>query len=380
MNLMSKPVSPVECERTATVPGLRHVRTADVLSLTSWNGHTAGVIVDCAAYVNGKRVDVDPRPQSLARWSSVPTELNGHPIVPPDVEEDGFVWLGLRMPSELELGAVCESLAFDEVSPSELLAPHARPVLSLDGPTLQMVVRTARYDDAAESIVLGEMTVLVGPKAVVSIRHGHASPLGQLRVVLEHDPERMAEGPMAVLAAIVGRVIADYSPALDGFEGDAVEVERDVFSETRDQPVRRLYKLKREVRELLVAIDSLQDPLNRLIRNMGPLMTPAVLDDLAEAADQLDRTVVRTQSLSGLLDAALTASLAQISVQQNEDMRKISAWVAMAAVPTLVAGIYGMNFDSFPELHWRYGYPLVLGIMGLIVAMMYRSFKRGGWF
>jgi|CXWL01.1.fsa_nt_gi magnesium transporter len=328
------------------------------------------MIVDCAAYLDGKRVEVDPRPKALGAWSS-------------DVaaqRDDGFIWLGLRMPNELELEAVCAALAFDEVSPAELLAPHARPVLSLDGPTLQMVVRTASYDDAAESIVLGEMTVLVGPRAVVSIRHGQASPLAELRASLERDPERMAEGPMAVLAAIIGRVIADYSPALDGFEGDAVEVERDVFSETRDQPIRRLYKLKREVRELLVAIDSLQDPLNRLIRVVGPLMTADVLAELSESADQLDRTVVRTQSLSGLLDAALTASLAQISVQQNEDMRKISAWVAMAAVPTLVAGIYGMNFDTFPELHWTYGYPLVLVAMGAVVLSMHRAFKRSGWF
>jgi len=143
--------------------------------------------------------------------------------------------------------------------------------------------------------------------------------------------------------------------------------------------VRRLYALKRQVRELLVAIDSLQDPLNRLIRQMGPRLPDDVLADLSEAADQLDRTVTRTQSLQNLLDAALTASLAQISVQQNNDMRAISAWVAMAAVPTLIAGIYGMNFASFPELQWKYGYPLVLGGMGVIALMMHRGFKKSGW-
>jgi magnesium transporter len=184
---------------------------------------------------------------------------------------------------------------------------------------------------------------------------------------------------MGVLASIVGLVIADYNPAIDGFEKDAVEVERDVFSETRSQPVRRLYALKRQVRDLLVAIDSFQDPLNRLIRQLGPRLSESVVADLHEAADQLDRTVTRSQSLSNLLDAALTASLAQVSVQQNEDMRKISAWVAIAAVPTMVAGIYGMNFESFPELHWRFGYPSVLGAMALIVALMYRGFRKSGW-
>jgi magnesium transporter len=323
------------------------------------------MIVDCAAYHDGIRTDVDPGLASLAAWRAVDGE---------------FLWLGLRMPPEDELGAACAALELDDVSASELLMPHARPVLSMEGPTLVMVLRTARYDDKAEAAVLGEMSVLVGPSSVISIRHGHASPLASLRAAMERDSDRLRHGPMGVLAAIIGRVIDDYGPALDGFERDAVEVERDVFSETRQQPVRRLYQLKREVRTLLVAIDALQDPLNRLIRTVGPQVSPEVLADLSEAADQLDRNVTRTQSLSGLLDAALTASLAQISVQQNEDMRRISAWVAMAAVPTLIAGIYGMNFESLPELRWSFGYPLILFVMATIAGLMYRSFKKGGWF
>ena len=323
------------------------------------------MIVDCAAYRSGMRVDVDPDPVSLAAW--------------PTADGD-FIWLGLRMPNETELSDACAALELDDVAADDLLKPHARPVLEMEGPTLVMVLRTARYDDASETVVLGEMSVLVGTSSVISIRHGHASPLAALRAAMERDVDRLCHGPMGVLAAIVSRVIDDYGPALDGFERDAVEAEREVFSEGRQQPVKRLYKLKREVRTLLVAIDALQDPLNRLIRTVGHRVSPEVLADLSEAADQLDRTVTRTQSLSGLLDAALTASLAQISVQQNEDMRRISAWVAMAAVPTLIAGIYGMNFDSFPELHWDFGYPMVLLVMAGIAGLMFRSFKKGGWF
>jgi magnesium transporter len=181
------------------------------------------------------------------------------------------------------------------------------------------------------------------------------------------------------LAAVVNVVVDGYGPALDGFENDVVEVERDVFSDDNFQPVQRLYKLKREVRRMLVAIDSLDDPLARLVRVRGSQMEPAVLHDLSEAADQLDRAVTRAHSLSGLLDAALTASLTQISVRQNDDMRKISAWVAMAAVPTMVAGIYGMNFEHMPELGWVGGYPLVLSLTALAVVLLYRQFKRSGW-
>jgi magnesium transporter len=252
-------------------------------------------------------------------------------------------------------------------------------VLEIEGTTVQMVLRTARYNDPEELLVLGEMTVLIGPRAIVTVRHGQASPLSQLRAQLEAEPTRLREGPAAVATAIVGRVIDDYGPALDGFENDAVEAERDVFSETRHQPVKRLYQLKREVRELLVAVDALQDPLNRLIRVIGHQLPPDVLADLNEAADQLDRTVTRIMSLSGLLDAALTASLAQISVQQNEDMRKISAWVAIAAVPTMVAGIYGMNFEHMPELGHPASYPIVIGGMVLVAVLMYRAFRKSGW-
>lgn len=322
------------------------------------------MIVDSAGYVEGHRHEVEPTAEGLAAWCQ---------------RDDGFVWVGLRTPSADQLHAICTALDLDDIPVSAVLAPHTRPVLEIEGTTVQMVLRTARYNDPEELLVLGEMTVLIGPRAIVTVRHGQASPLSQLRAQLEAEPARLREGPAAVATAIVGRVIDDYGPALDGFENDAVEAERDVFSETRHQPVKRLYQLKREVRELLVAVDALQDPLNRLIRVIGQQLPPDVLADLNEAADQLDRTVTRIMSLSGLLDAALTASLAQISVQQNEDMRKISAWVAIAAVPTMVAGIYGMNFEHMPELGYAASYPIVIGGMVLVAVLMYRAFRKSGW-
>jgi magnesium transporter len=321
------------------------------------------VRIDCAAYVDGERRDFDPDTMTIDH----------------DVVGDGFVWLGLRMPDEAELRRGMDALGITDVPVSEVLMPHARPVLTVEGPVVQLVLRTAAYEDRSETIALGEMTVLVGPRSVISIRHGQASQLSTARAALEADPERLRLGPAAVVAAVVNVVIDGYGPALDGFENDVIEVERDVFSDSNRQPVQRLYKLKREVRRMIVAIDSLDDPLARLIRVRGPEMPPSILHDLNEASDQLDRAVTRAHSLSGLLDAALTASLTQISVRQNDDMRKISAWVAMAAVPTMVAGIYGMNFDEMPELQWRFGYPLVLSLTATAVALLYRQFKKSGW-
>ena len=302
-------------------------------------GDTGGVRIDCAAYVEGRRREFDPDTMTI-----------DDPVV-----GDGFVWLGLRMPEASELQRGMDALGLTGVSAVDVLTPHARPVLTVEGPIVWLVLRTAAYEDRTETIALGEMTLLVGPRAVISIRHGQASELSPARAALEADADRLRLGPTSVVAAVVNVVIDGYGPALDGFENDVVEVERDVFSNSNRQPVQRLYKLKREVRQMIVAIDSLDDPLARLIRVRRSDMPPAVLHDLNEAADQLDRAVTRAHSLSGLLDAALTASLTQISVRQNDDMRKISAWVAMAAIPTMVAGIYGMNFEHMPELEWTFG-------------------------
>jgi magnesium transporter len=323
------------------------------------------VIVDCALYENGVRLPHEPTCATLDR-------LEQHP--------DAFAWIGFAMPSPDELTTACEKLGIaDDVDVEEVLAPHRQPVLSVDGPVLHIVLRTARYVDREERISLGELTLLVSEHAVISIRFGHATPLSRLRSELESDPEYLSYGPPAVLAAIVEQVIADYSPALNGFEQDVIEVEGDVFSVGGPQPVRRLYRLKREVRTFQSPLEALMEPLARLLRHLRRTAPPEVVEDMSESLDQLDRAVSRTRSLSNLLDAALTASLAQTGIQQNEDMRKISAWVAMAAVPTLVAGIYGMNFDDMPELHTPVGYPLVMLGMALIVLTLYRYFRKNDW-
>ena len=290
-----------------------------------------------------------------------------------------FVWLGLRMPDLAQLRAVAEAFDWPDFPVDEVLAPHARPVLTVEPTLVQLVLRTARYVDSTEMVALGEISVLVTDRSVVSIRYGQASPLGELRLELESDPERLAGGPFAVLAAIISRVVENYGPTLDGFERDVIEAERDVFSDERRRPIKRIYHLKRQVRELLTAIEALRDPLARLLRTCAVRLPAAALAELQETTELLERAISRTRSLSELLDAALDATLAQVGVQQNDDMRKISAWVAIAAGPTMIAGIYGMNFETFPELRWRYGYPLILALMAAIVVTLFRLFRRSGW-
>jgi magnesium transporter len=321
------------------------------------------MIVDGAVYRHGRRLSSPASYADLAH----------------DEREGAFAWVGLRMPSEVELRAAAASFGWADLGCDELLVPHERPVLAVDGDRIEIVVRTARYQDSTDTVQLGELSVVAGPTGVLTVRFGHATPLDGLRRRLEAEPDWLAVGPMAVLASILGEVIDGYGPTLDGFERDAVEVERDVFSERPGRPIKRLYHLKRELRSLLLAVGTLPEPLARLVRHGAGRLPDSVVSGLQEAAESLDRTLRRAASLSNLLDAALAAMLAQISVQQNDDMRRISAWVAMAAGPTLIAGVYGMNFDTMPELRWRYGYALVVVAMLALAGVLYRAFRRSDW-
>ncbi len=320
------------------------------------------MIVDCAAYAHGCRQTGTLELREARSW----LDRDGH-----------FVWLGLRMPGAEEIEAAGHLFGIDADDLEEALTPHLRPVLSVRPGLTWLVLRTVRHDLARRQLVLGELSVMVGPSFVLTIRYGQASPLTGLRSRLEREAE--LDGPLGVLAAIVDLVIEDYRAALDGFERDAIEVEREVFSDQRTTQAKHLLDLKREVRDLFLAIEPLHEPVIRLARRVDGRATPDVLVDLQESGDKLAGMVQRVHTLSDLLDAAIDANLTQVSLQQNSDMRRISAWVAIAAVPTLLAGIYGMNFETFPELTWRFGYPLVLAVMATAAGLLYRAFRRSGW-
>ena len=322
------------------------------------------MIIDCAAYCNGVRVS---EPLTL---DDVPAWLD---------RTDTFVWLGLRMPDREEMSAVRATFGLDDLDVDAAVAPHRRPVLDRLDRATWLVLRTAAYSDKLEQLLLGELCVLFAERFVITVRYGQASPLDGVRRELEADPDFLAFGVPAVLARIVERVVDDYAPALDGFERDVIEVESDVFSESRWRPTQRLYRLKREILELLIVTDALHDPLERALRSHPLLRAEEVHDEIALPVAQLGRIVTRTPILSDLIATAVDANMTQVSLQQNEDMRKISAWVAIAAVPTMIAGIYGMNFEHMPELDTPIGYPAVLLLMGAACALLYRAFRRSGW-
>jgi magnesium transporter len=321
------------------------------------------MIVDAATYTNGHRQPSFDMAGAFERSQ------------PPDT----FSWIGLFEPSPDEFEEVREEFHLHELAVEDAISAHQRPKLETYSETLFVVLKPALYDDATESVAMGEILIFFSDDFVVAVRHGDASQLVQVRKRLEADPEEMAYGPGAVLLEIIDQVVDDYAGVLTGLEDDVRQIEEQVFSVGEVTPTERIYRLKREVIGFRQATQPLLEPLDRLARGRFAAIHAELRHYYRDVHDHLTRVVDRILALDDLLSSILDANLAQVSLRQNEDMRKISAWVAMAAVPTMLAGIWGMNFDHMPELDDWWGYPLAISLMTIAVGILYRVFKRSGW-
>jgi magnesium transporter len=322
------------------------------------------VIVDCAVYENGSRSagDLDLEEAGEARG-----------------RDDAFVWLGVLSPSEQELDSIAREFDLHELAVEDAVNAHQRPKLETYGNTLFVVLKTARYVDPEEVVDIGEIMLFVNPDFIVSVRHGEASQLSDVRQAVDTRNDLLGCGPGAVLHAIVDRVVDDYESVIEGVEVDIQEVQAQVFSAERNNPAERIYKLQREVLEFHRAVAPLAPAVDRFARGHYELIPEQLHDYFRDVHDHLLRVNGRMDVFRDLLNSALQANLTQLSVRQNEDMRKISAWVAILAVPTMIAGVYGMNFEHMPELDWTLGYPLVLLVILLLCGLLYSRFKRAGW-
>jgi magnesium transporter len=297
-----------------------------------------------------------------------------------ECRKDGsFAWIGMYEPTEEEFDSIQREFRLHPLAVEDAINAHQRPKLEPFDDMLLLVLKTARYVDPIEVVKIGEILIFLGEDYIITVRHGEASPLDGVRRSLEADPELLRHGPGAVLHAIVDRVVDDYGPAIEGLENDVVEVEEQVFTPDQPNPAERIYRLKREVLQFLHATVPLIDPVERLAKGQFGQVHPEIHPYFRDVNDHLVRARDQLEGLNDLLSSVLDANLTQVSVRQNEDMRKISAYVAMAAVPTLIAGIYGMNFEHMPELGWTFGYPLALLLMLSIVGFLFWRFKRAGW-
>ena len=325
------------------------------------------MIIDCAVYTDGQR-----RPGALEVEEAL--EATDDPR--------SFVWIGLHEPTPAEFDAVRGELELHELAVEDALQAHQRPKLEVYDDDLLVVLKTARYDDSAETVEFSEIQLFIGERYVVSVRHGVGSALAQVRGALERDTERMRCGPMAVLHAVIDRVVDDYGPVIQGLDNDMAEIEDAVFAETRPRgfdPSQRIFKLKREVLEFYRNSEPLLEPLARLVAGHVPRERGELSSYFRDVEDHLTRVVSALTHFRELLTDALDANLAQVTVRQNNDMRTISAWVAIGGVPTVVGAIYGMNFEHMPELGWRFGYAIVVAATAIVCFVLHRQFKRIGW-
>jgi magnesium transporter len=241
------------------------------------------------------------------------------------------------------------------------------------------VLKTVGYDEETQQVELGDVMLFLGDSFIVSVRHGRARALSDIRRRLEIESDLLECGPAAVLYAVSDAVVDDYSTIAFAVEEDIDEVEERVFSLERTNDAARIYNLKREVIEFRRAVRPLVEPMSRLSTGQVQMVHERLHPFFRDVADHAVRVAEQVDGFDDLLGSVLSANLAQVGVQQNSDMRRISAWVAIAAVPTAIAGIYGMNFDHMPELRWTFGYPAALLLMAVICAGLYRGFKRSGW-
>ncbi|MEU3059662.1 magnesium/cobalt transporter CorA [Streptomyces subrutilus] len=329
-------------------------------------------VVNCVVYLDGVRQDGCAEAEEALRRVRKTGE--------------GFVWIGLHEPAQEELTGLAALFGLHPLAVEDAVHAHQRPKVERYDDTLFAVFKTVRYVEheeltaTSEVVETGELMAFTGPDFVITIRHGGHGTLGPLREELEASPEQLAQGPAAVLHAIADHVVDDYVVVTDTVQNDIDAVETAVFSEHGGRgDAGRIYQLKRELLELRRAVAPLGRPLEQLATQPIPVIPAEVRAYFRDVADHLTRATEQIAAYDNLLDSILQAHLAQVTVAQNEDMRKITAWAAIVAVPTMVCGVYGMNFEHMPELHWTYGYPLILGVMAVACVVIHRGFRRNGW-
>ncbi|MFS0853604.1 magnesium/cobalt transporter CorA [Microbacterium sp. 179-I 3D4 NHS] len=335
-------------------------------------------IVDNAIYVDGVRTE---NPASLSETFETLRERGG------------MGWIGLYRPSALEIREVAEEFGIHSLVVEDALSGHQRSKLERYGDVLFMVLRPARYLDEAEEVEFGEVHVLVGSDFVVTIRHAESPDLGRVRRRLEGDPALLRHGPEAVLYAILDEVVDEYSPVLAGLENDIDEIESQLFEDDADA-TQRIYELGREVIDFQRATQPLTGMLEGLLRGSEKYRVDEELQRyLRDVLDHTLRIADKVTTFRAVLDNALTVEstivarrqndemrrMTELSIRQNDEVKKISGWAAILFAPTLVGTVYGMNFDHMPELHWAFGYPMAIGLMIVMGVGLYAVFKRKGW-
>jgi magnesium transporter len=320
------------------------------------------VIIDCAIYRHGHRETTSHQPEDIAAALATLED------------NEDFIWIGLHEPTSEELTAIADPLKLHPLAVEDALEAHQRPKVEQYDDHLFMSIKTVKYTN--DDITTHEINIFLGRHYLLTVRHGEGHDLRDVRRRAEAHQDELVHGPTAALHAVVDSVVDHYEDVAAELETDIQEVEASVFSQERTSDSSRIYRLKRETLEFRRAVLPLREPVGRFAKGAVPEDAQPYFRDIA---DHLFRVSESIDDTDKLLDNALSAHLAQLSIQQNDDMRKLTAGAALFAIPTAIAGIYGMNFDHMPELTWTYGYPLVLVLIGGLCAYVYARFKKSGW-
>jgi magnesium transporter len=348
----------------------RLVRGGPPTTYEAPNGRSDAV-VDCAVYVGGRRRPGRPHhADALAQARR---------------RRDGFVWLGLHEPGAALMADVARVFGLHELTAEQALSDGHRPAIERHGDVTLVVLRTARYveheelTETSEVVDTGDVMVLLGDRFAITVRHGAAGALGSVRSDLEQRQAVLAEGPWAVAHAVCARMVELYLDVAASVEKDLEKLEETAFARGCGADMQHMYQLKRELVEFKRAVVPFQEPLEQLIEQHRDEVPEGLHRYFVDVSGRLARAVDRVTGFDELLNSILQARLAKVSVDQNNDMRKIASWAAIAAVQTAIAGVYGMNFAHMPEINWALGYPFALGLMVLAATVLHRLFRRSGW-
>lgn len=322
------------------------------------------MIVDIAWYKGGFRQNATSDPSDLIKLAKT---------------EGGFVWMGLSEPSEKEFDVIVKEFNLHPLAVEDAVLAKQRPKFENYAGLHFLVVKTVFFDSQSKQITSGELMIFIGENFVLIVRHGEGTPLVNVRKELENRSDFLALGPFAVVHGVLDKVIDEYARIASELEAAVGQVEQQVFSGQGKSFSEQIYFLKREVIEFWHAIEPFSVPMQRLVAESSNVLPHDLLPFYRDLNDHLHRACAYATNLDSLLTTVMHVDLAHIQMQQNLDVRRISAWVALASGPTMVAGIYGMNFKHMPELNWKYGYALVIGSLITLTGYLYYRFKKSKW-
>ncbi|WP_428341129.1 magnesium and cobalt transport protein CorA [Mycobacterium sp.] len=332
-------------------------------------------VVDCGIYVNGERLP-GTFSYAEARAKVTDLQLGG---------QEAFAWIGLHAPTEHQMQEVGEAFGMHELAVEDAVCAHQRPKLERYDESLFLVLKTLNYVPhestllAREIVETGEIMVFVNRDFVVTVRHGDHGRLSDVRRRMDADPEHMQLGPFAVMHAIADAVVDHYLDVTQLMEGDIDAIEEEAFAPDHRTQIEPIYQMKREVVELRRSVNPLSVPFARLQSEHKDLVSKEVRRYLRDVGDHHTHAADQIASYDENLSSLVQAALARVEMQQNTDMRKMSAWAALLAIPTMVAGIYGMNFEYMPGLKWHWGYPTTIVGTALVCLLLHRNFRRNDW-